>query len=182
MASAYKKKGENRYTAKFSDAHGGWPTVGGYTDKKATAELARKCERVAALRASGEAIPRELREYLETLDGRIRTRLIKLGLLDAVAAASTTALSVHLKDYKQALYWYTKAAEQGDADAQNMLGLMYANGEGVPKDSVLAYLWWNLAAAQGLKSAKRNLGKIEKIMTREQIAEAQRLSREWKPR
>ena len=41
------------------------------------------------------------------------------------------------------------AARQGLARAQHNLGLMYANGEGVPQDDVLAYAWWNLAAAQG---------------------------------
>ena len=45
------------------------------------------------------------------------------------------------QDYKEAVKWYTKAAEQGDVDAQYNLGLMYYNGEGVPKDLVQAYAW-----------------------------------------
>ena len=32
---------------------------------------------------------------------------------------------------------------------QYNLGFMYANGEGVPKDNVLAYMWWNIAGANG---------------------------------
>jgi TPR repeat protein len=36
-----------------------------------------------------------------------------------------------LKDYKQAVYWYQKAADQGYAEAQSILGVMYANGKGV---------------------------------------------------
>ena len=56
---------------------------------------------------------------------------------------------------------------------------MYASGEGVAEDDVLAYMWWNLAAAQGHESAKNNKGFLVKRMTREQIAEAQKLSREW---
>jgi TPR repeat protein len=56
---------------------------------------------------------------------------------------------------------------------------MYANGEGVPEDYVLAYMWWNLAAAQGYEDAQGNKDRLEQRMTREQIAEAQRLSREW---
>ena len=57
---------------------------------------------------------------------------------------------------------------------------MYATGEGVPKESVLlAYMWWNLAAAQGNDIAKDNKEKVEQSMTRDQIAEGQRLSREW---
>ena len=37
-------------------------------------------------------------------------------------------------DYEEAAKWYLKAGEQGDADAQNNLGLMYADGRGVPRD------------------------------------------------
>ena len=58
---------------------------------------------------------------------------------------------------------------------------MYAKGEGVPENDVQAYKWWNLAAAQGNESAKENKAIVEKKMTREQIAEAQRLSTGWKP-
>ena len=40
-------------------------------------------------------------------------------------------------------------------------------------------MWWNLAAAQGNEGAQDNKDIIEEEMTREQIAEAQRLTREW---
>ena len=49
-------------------------------------------------------------------------------------------------------------AEQGAADAQNALGLMYYNGEGVPQDYVEAVRWYRLAADQGLAAAQLNLG------------------------
>ena len=61
----------------------------------------------------------------------------------------------------------------------NHLGLLYDNGEGVPEDIVLAYMWFNFAATQGDEGAKENKDSLERRMTREQIAEAQRLSREW---
>ncbi len=63
--------------------------------------------------------------------------------------------------------------------SQYSLGLMYASGEGVPEDDVFAHMWFNLSAAQGNGSARGNKDIIEQRMTREQIAEAQRLSREW---
>ena len=44
---------------------------------------------------------------------------------------------------------YRKAAEQGDAAAQNNLGFMYINGEGVPQDYQEALKWYSLAAEQG---------------------------------
>ena len=56
---------------------------------------------------------------------------------------------------------------------------MYANGIGVPEDQVLAYMWWNLAAANGYENAyTNNKGIIAKRMTSSQIAEAQKLSRD----
>ena len=83
------------------------------------------------------------------------------------------------QDYAEAVRWSRLAAEQGNAVAQSNLGNMYAKGEGVPEDDVLAYMWWNLAAAQGDEDAQELKDLIEEEMTREQIAEAQRLSREW---
>jgi TPR repeat protein len=46
-----------------------------------------------------------------------------------------------------AVKWYRLAAEHSNASAQNHLGDMYADGRGVPKDNVLAYIWFNLARA-----------------------------------
>ena len=83
------------------------------------------------------------------------------------------------EDDTEAVKWYRKAAEQGLANAQYNLGVMYANGNGVPEDNVVAYMWLNLAAAQGHEDAKTNKGVVSEDMTKEQIAEAQKLSREW---
>jgi uncharacterized protein len=83
------------------------------------------------------------------------------------------------EDDAEAVKWYRKAAEQGDAKAQFNLGFRYANGEGVPEDDVTAYMWVNLASAQGNEESKRLKDLITTRMTREQIAEAQRMSREW---
>ena len=68
---------------------------------------------------------------------------------------------------------------RGHGVAQYSLGFMYDHGEGVPEDLVYAYLWFNLSAAQGNETARSNKDIIEQQMTRGQIAEAQRLSREW---
>ena len=83
--------------------------------------------------------------------------------------------------------WYRLAAERGYAEAQVFLGNMYGNGDGVARDYVLAHMWINLAVARWppgpirdeLASAR---DKIEKHMTPDQVAEAQRLAREWKPK
>jgi len=49
-------------------------------------------------------------------------------------------------------------AQKGDADAQNLLGVMYDRGEGVSRDYVQAAQWFRLAADQGLAEAQNNLG------------------------
>ena len=72
-----------------------------------------------------------------------------------------------------------KAAEQGLAEAQYNLGFMYATGEGVPEDDIQAYAWISLASAQGAENAKKAKEMLTGEMTRAEIAEAQKLSREY---
>ena len=54
--------------------------------------------------------------------------------------------------------WYRLSADQGNASAQNNLGVMYDNGEGVLKDDAEAVRWYRLSADQGNASAQYNLG------------------------
>ena len=84
------------------------------------------------------------------------------------------------KDYFDAVKWYRKAADQGDAYAQRELGNAYHQGEGVPKDKVQAYMYFNLASATDSVAAEAR-ETLAKQMTGDQIAKAQRLTREWKP-
>jgi TPR repeat protein len=86
------------------------------------------------------------------------------------------------QDDEEAVRWYRLAADQGLAVAQSMLSFMYATGRGVPQDDTLAHMWCNLAASNGFDEAAKNRDLIAKEMTPEQIAEAQRLAREWKPK
>ena len=82
------------------------------------------------------------------------------------------------EDNAKAAHWYRKAAEQGHVTAQYNLGLMYYKDEGVSEDDVKAYAWWNIAAARKHKGARKNKDIIKELMTRAQIAEAQKLSSE----
>ena len=91
------------------------------------------------------------------------------------------------QDYDEAAKWYRKAAEQGYATAQFNLGSAYGKGWGVPHDLVQAHMWLNLAASRyrpGTERAKavKNRDIVAEKMTPAQIAEAQRLAREWKPK
>ena len=85
------------------------------------------------------------------------------------------------QDYTEAVKWYRRAAEQGDAFGQELLGGMYELGQGVPEDYVQAYKWFNLAAAQGDTNAISDRDIFAKAMTPDKIAEAQELSRGFKP-
>ena len=88
------------------------------------------------------------------------------------------------QDYVEALKWLRRAAAQGNRYAQSHLGFMHRDGEGVQKDYVQAHMWFNLSAA----AAKFNEGniaaeerdKLASKMTPAQIAEAQKLAREWR--
>ena len=62
------------------------------------------------------------------------------------------------KDYKLALKWFRKSAEQGNERAQHNLGVMYNKGEGVPKDYKLAVKWYRKSAEQGFAVAQYSLG------------------------
>ena len=57
------------------------------------------------------------------------------------------------KDYSKSAEWCKKAAEQGNADAQNNLGVMFAKGKGVKQDSAKAVAWYKKAAEQGQDDA-----------------------------
>jgi hypothetical protein len=83
------------------------------------------------------------------------------------------------QDNAQAAKWYRKAADQNDSTAQLVLGNMYYDGRGVPQDYVQAYEWLNLSAAQGYLIATNSRDLVAKHMTAAQIAEAQKLTRDW---
>ena len=84
------------------------------------------------------------------------------------------------QDDELGFFWSQKAAEQGNRWGQFLLGAAYFRGQGTPRDYVLAYMWFNLAAAQGHKASGEIRDALAaQSMTLEQVAEAQRLAREW---
>jgi TPR repeat protein len=87
------------------------------------------------------------------------------------------------QDYSEGIRYYRLAAEQGNWPAQGALGAVYFSGSmGVPQDYVQAHLWLNLAATHGSKQILMLRGAVERKMTPEQLAEAQKLARDWKPK
>jgi uncharacterized protein len=83
---------------------------------------------------------------------------------------------------QMALFWFRRAAEQKDAVAFAKLGLMYAQAQGVPQDFIQAHMWYNLAGANGAWNTAEARDSLAKRMTPAQIAEAQKLAQEWKPK
>jgi hypothetical protein len=88
------------------------------------------------------------------------------------------------QSYDEAAGWYRQAADQGLPRAQYELGNMYERGEGVLQDYVRAHMWFNLASrgVDDRQNAINNRDKLAQRMTPAQIAEAQKLAREWKPK
>lgn len=82
-------------------------------------------------------------------------------------------------DYVQAAYWFRKAADQGVIGAQDFLGSLYAEGLGVPQDYAQAMMWLLIAKAGGDTLSDQGLQQLESLSTPAQIAEAQRMAREW---
>ena len=83
------------------------------------------------------------------------------------------------QDFAEVLDLYRRAAGHCLAVAQYNLGLKYAEGDSVPPDYVQAFMWFNLASLQGYEKANKNRDIAAEKMSSEQIAEAQRMAREW---
>ena len=124
-----------------------------------------------AQQQSTEELLEELREAIEGLDSVV---------LMAMAENGNAAAQVNLG----VMYANGQGVPEDDAEAVRWYrGISYGNGEGVPQDFVQAHKWFNLAASRGSgenrESAVRNRDLIAQQMTAAQIAEAQRLAREW---
>jgi len=89
------------------------------------------------------------------------------------------------EERKEAVKWLLRAAKQGQQRAQLALGVIYLNGELVPKNQLEAYKWLLLADTDKDVVLGRNMAKFDDIshtlvailenkMTKEQIAEGQR--------
>lgn len=99
---------------------------------------------------------------------------------DTAAAAAQVATGNAYgvpQDSARALTYYRTAAEQGDAYAQDNLGLMYFTGQGMPQDSALAALWYGKAAEQGYADAQFKLGAM--YFTGQGIAQDVVEARKW---
>jgi len=86
------------------------------------------------------------------------------------------------QDYQEALRWCRLAADQGHGPAMFLIATYHEKARGVPKDAVQAYQWYNLAAANGHEDGAKWRDRLATNMTPTQIAQAQFLARNWKPK
>ena len=129
------------------------------------------------------AIAGPLEDGLTSIDQRDYATAV--GLLQPLAENGNAEAQINLanmyfdgngvrQDYAQAVSWYPRAADQGNTDAQIALGFLYKYGEGVRFDYVQSYKWFDLAGS----TPDRDI--VATMMTPAQIADAQRLAREWR--
>jgi TPR repeat protein len=91
----------------------------------------------------------------------INTAIVSLALLIsnyALANFQDGLDAYNKQDYTATFKEWQPLAKQGNADAQNNLGAMYANGKGTSKDAKQAVYWYKKAAEQGYAGAQYNLG------------------------
>jgi TPR repeat protein len=72
-----------------------------------------------------------------------------------------------------------QSADSGRNDALFQLGLMYSAGRDVELDMIAAHKWFNLAALRGNREARALRQEIAAELTRSEVAQAQRMAREW---
>jgi uncharacterized protein len=139
---------------------------------------------LGAMYTFGEGVPQDTKQaiiwYRKAAEQGNVNAQTKLGLMYAYGIGTP-------KDAAQALVWYGKAAEQGNSFAQFNLGVMYEDGAGVPQDYITAHMWFTLAASGAGKTeihsqAAESRDGVAAKMTPAQIAEAQRMAREWRPK
>jgi hypothetical protein len=81
-----------------------------------------------------------------------------LGSAGAVAGPWEDGMAAYNRgDYVPAIKVFRAMAEQGNAKAQSVLGIMYRRGQGVSRSPVRAFLWFSRAAARGDAQAKTEL-------------------------
>jgi TPR repeat protein len=76
-------------------------------------------------------------------------------------------------DYVLAIRLFRPMAEQGNPKAQNVMGVMYRKGEGVPRNLRRAFMWFSFAAKRGDAAAKAELHEVSKSMMPAEMSQAE---------
>ena len=171
-ARADVKAGENAYhRGDYATALREWQPLAKQGDAVAQYHL-------GLLYANGQGVPKD--------DAQARQWYEKAAVQDHVEAQVNLGMLFDYgrggpQDFKMAVRWYLRAANQGNELAQRKLGLLYERGDGVQQDFVQAYMWYKLGAASGVKAGIVLRDALAIRMTSDQLLEAQKLAREWRP-
>jgi TPR repeat protein len=115
----------------------------------------------------------------------MKKRILASAILCAQLAGSAAAAgpwedgmaAYNRGDYLPAVRLFRPLAEQGNAKAQKVLGVMFRKGEGVPKSAVRARMWFALAAKRGDTGAKAGLRDLSRTMTTPEISQADAMAK-----
>ena len=172
-ARADVKAGENAYhRGDYATALREWQPLAKQGDAVAQYHL-------GLLYANGQGVPKD--------DAQARQWYEKAAVQDHVEAQVNLGMLFDYgrggpQDFKMAVRWYLRSANQGNELAQRKLGLLYERGDGVQQDFVQAYMWYKLGAASGVKAGIVLRDALAIRMTSDQLLEAQKLAREWRPK
>ena len=146
--------------------------------KSAEARDAYAQNKLGLLYSEGAGVPQDYREAKRWFE-----KAAEQGYAEAQVNLGTLYLQGNgpPQSDQMALFWFRRAAGQGEAAAFTNLGMMYARAQGVPQDFIQAHKWYNLAGENGDRKAAEARDSLANQMTSAQIAEAQKLAREWKP-
>ena len=99
------------------------------------------------------------------------------GIAGAIAGPWEDGMASYNRgDYVPAIRLFRPLAEQGNAKAQSVLGVMYRRGEGVARNSLRAFMWFSRAAARGDAQARVELGEVSQTMTPEELSQAREMA------
>lgn len=106
--------------------------------------------------------------------------LLLFPLLPLKATDSAVALAhIQRGDYAAAYREFRGLAERGYPGYQNIVAEMHAEGRGVPRDPVLAHVWYSLSAAQGDRKGLTERKRLENLLTRDQLDRSRQLAPEY---
>jgi uncharacterized protein len=104
---------------------------------------------------------------------------VDLAVAEDVEAFYKGVQAFRARDYDGAVSWFEKAAEEGDGEAQFLLGRMYYDGNSLTVNYVTAYKWFVIASQSSVSVAPRYRDGLAHLMKEEDIAEGQRQAEDW---
>jgi TPR repeat protein len=178
-------RGNNKYRGRALNFEETNQVAAQWLEKAAAKEHAGALNGLGSMYSSGTGVPKDQARAVE-----LWTRAADHGNCAAQASLGFAYLNGTgvVRNYAEAHKWLLRAAAENTAyrwsdvhRVRNALGVFYEYGYATPKDPVLAYAWYNIAAAGGYSKAKENLVRVERELTVVQLQEAQALSHGWSP-